>query len=84
MEDFALSLEYGELKKGSYAVLSTILWVTKFLPEVLGGDVGLRCWELLREIIQSKGMVAYAGSINPDHAHILVGIPQNIPVSKAL
>ncbi|MEA1890599.1 MAG: transposase, partial [Pseudomonadota bacterium] len=42
---------------------------TKYRYEILGGDVGLRCRELLREIAQSKEMVIYAGSVNRDHVH---------------
>jgi len=49
---------------------------------VLGGDVGLRCRELLREIARSKEMIIYAGSINRGHVHILIGIPPSISVSK--
>ena len=45
---------------------------------MLGGDVGQRCRELLREIARSKEMVIYAGSINRDHVHMLIGIPPNL------
>ncbi len=51
---------------------------------ILGGDVGLRCRELLREIARSKEMGIYAGSIDRDHVHILIDIPPNLPVSKAV
>ncbi len=54
--------------------------VTRFL----GGDVGQRCRELLREISRSQEMVIYAGSINRDHVHMLIGIPPYIPVSRAV
>ena len=32
----------------------------------------------------SKEMVIYAGSINRDHIHMLIGIPPNMSVSKAV
>jgi putative transposase len=51
---------------------------------VLGGDVGQRCRELLREISRSQEMVIYAGSINRDHVHMLIGIPPQISVSRAV
>jgi len=44
----------------------------------------LRCRELLREIARSKEMIIYAGSINRDHVHMLIGIPPNLSVSKAV
>ncbi len=58
--------------------------MTKYRYEVLGGDVGLRYRELLREIAQSKEMTVYAGSINRDHVQILIGIPPNLSISKAV
>jgi len=74
-------------KKGSHTVWDCkyyLVWTKKYRYEVLGGDVGLRSRELLREIAQSKEMTVYAGSINRDHVHMLIGIPPNILVSKAV
>ena len=61
-----------------------IVWVTKYRYSILGGDVGLRCRELLREIARSKEMIIYAGSINRAHVHMLIGITPNLSVSKAV
>ena len=61
-----------------------IVWTTKYRYPILKGDVGYRCRELLREIAISKEMQIYAGSINRDHVHILIGIPPNMSVSKAV
>jgi len=61
-----------------------LVWVTKYRYPVLSCDVGLRCRELLREIARSKEMVIYAGAINRDHVHILIGIPPRLSVSKAV
>ena len=38
-----------------------LVWTTKYRYQVLGGEVGLRCRELLREIAISKEMQIYAG-----------------------
>ena len=51
---------------------------------MLGGDIGLRCRELLREIARSQEMTIYAGSINRDHVHLLIGIPPQLSVSRAV
>ena len=56
----------------------------KYRYPILGGDAGLRCRELLREIARSKEMMNYAGSINCDHEHMLIGVPPNLSVSKAV
>ena len=63
-------------KSGSHAVWDceyNLVWTTKY-RYLLGGEVGHRCRELLREIAISKEMLIYAGSINPDHVHMLIGI----------
>ena len=44
----------------------------------------MRCRELLREIACSKEMLIYGGSISRDHVHMLIGIPPNPSVSKAV
>jgi len=74
-------------KRGSHAVWDCkyhLVWTTKYRYEVLGGDVGLRCRELLREIARSQEMYIYAGSINRDHVHMLIGIPPQLSVSRAI
>ncbi len=76
-----------EYKRGSHTVWDCkyhLVWTTKYRYQVLIGDVGLRCRELLREIAQSQEMVIYAGSINRDHVHMLIGIPPQISVSRAV
>jgi putative transposase len=59
------------------------VWTTKYRYQVLEGEVGQRCPELLREIAQSLEMVIYAGSINRDHVQMLIGIPPNVSASRA-
>ena len=49
-----------------------------------GRRLGQRCRELLREIAMSKEMHIYAGSINRDHVHMLIGIPPQLSVSRAV
>ena len=74
-------------KRGSHTVWDCkyhLIWVTKYRYAVLGGDVGNRCRELLRETAQAHEMVVHAGSINRDHVHVLVSIPPNLSVSRAV
>jgi putative transposase len=59
-----------DYKRSSHSVWDCkyhLVWTTKYRYQVLGGDVGLRCRELLREIARSKEMHIYAGSVNRDH-----------------
>ena len=61
-----------------------LVWVTKYRYQVLGGDVGQRCRELLRETARAHEMVVHAGSINRDHVHLLLSIPPSLSVSRAV
>ena len=76
-----------DYKRGSHTVWDCkyhLVWTTKYRYEVLGRDVGQRCREFLREIGRSLEMMLYIGSINRDHAHMLIGIPPYILVSSAV
>ncbi len=61
-----------------------LVWTRKYRYQVLGGEVGEHCRELLREIARSKEMRIYAGSINRDPVHILIGIAPYLSVSRAV
>jgi len=61
-----------------------LAWVTKYRHRVLGGDVGNRCRELLGEPARAHEMVVHAGAINRDHVHMLLSIPPNLSVSRAV
>src|SRR5262249_32688489 len=74
-------------KRGSHTVWdckSHLVWVTKYRYQRLGGDVGERCRELLRETARAHEMVVHAGSINRDHVHMLLSIPPSLSVSRAV
>jgi len=76
-----------DYKHGSHTVWDCkyhLVWTTKYRYEILVGDIGIRCRELLREISRSKEMKIYAGSINRDHVHMLIGIPPQLSVSRAV
>lgn len=61
-----------------------LVWSTKYRYEVLAGDVGLRCRELIREIARAHDLHIYSGAVNRDHVHLLVGIPPSTSVSRAV
>jgi putative transposase len=76
-----------DYKLGSHMVWDCkyhLVWTVKYCYPVLEGDIGLQCRELLHEIAMSKEMIIYAGSINRDHVHMLIGIPPQMPVSRAV
>ena len=74
-------------KRGSHTVWDCkyhLVWATKYRYPVLGGDVGVRCRELLRETAAAHEMVIHAGSVNRDHVHMLLSIPPSLSVSRAV
>jgi REP-associated tyrosine transposase len=74
-------------KSSSHAVWDCkydLVWITKYRYAVLVGDVGLRARELLREIARSLELTIYAGAINRDHVHLMISIPPNVSVSRAV
>ena len=76
-----------DYKKGSHTIWDCkyhIVWTTKYRYQVLGGKVGERCRELIREVCRNGKMGVYAGSVNRDHIHILVSIPPCLSVSRAV
>lgn len=52
-----------------------LIWVGKHRHGALGGEVGTRCRESLRETAQAREMAVRAGSIDRGHIHMLVSIP---------
>ena len=76
-----------DYKRGSHTVWDCkyhIVWITKYRYPILTGEIGERCRELLREIARSKEMTIYAGAINREHIHMLIGIPPYLSVSRAV
>jgi len=74
-------------KRGSHTVWDCkyhLVWATKYRYDVLGGDIGNRCRELLRETALAHEMGIHAGSINRDHVHMLVSIPPSLSVARAV
>src|ERR1035441_9880837 len=74
-------------KRGSHTVWDCkyhVVWTTKYRFAVLGGDVGDRCRELLRETARAHEMIIHAGAINRDHVHMLLSIPPSLSVSRAV
>jgi putative transposase len=72
-------------KRGSHTVWDCkyhLVWVTKYRFPILGGDVGQRARELLREIARANEMTIYAGAINRDHVHMLISIPPQMSRSS--
>jgi REP element-mobilizing transposase RayT len=63
--------------RGSHTVWDCkyhVVWVTKYRHPVLGGDVGQRCRELLRETASALEIMIHARAVNRDNVHMLLSI----------
>lgn len=52
-----------------------VVWITKYRKKVLGGVVGKRVRELLREICKSNEVEILKGHVSKDHVHLFVSVP---------
>ena len=74
-------------RKGSHTVYQChyhFVFIPKYRKPVLGGEVGLRLRELIREICRSMEVDIIQGHVRPDHVHLLVSAPPNIAPSRIM
>jgi putative transposase len=60
------------------------VWTTKYRKRVLGGTVGVRLRELVREVCRANDLEILRGYVGKDHVHLLVSAPPNISASKIM
>jgi putative transposase len=73
-------------KRGSHTVWDCkyhLVWSTTYRFAVLGGDVGQRCRELVRETALAHEMIIHAGSINRDRAYASVDSAASVGVASS-
>ena len=56
----------------------------KYRYQIPEGDIIHHCRGLLREIAISQEMMIYTGSFNRDHVHMLISMPPQLSVSRAV
>lgn len=74
-----------EYRHGAHTVFTIhlhIVWTTKYRKRVLGGEVGARVREVIRQICREEEAEILKGHISKDHVHLLVSIPPQVTVSR--
>lgn len=61
-----------------------IVWSTKYRYKVLGGDVGRRIRDIIRQVCNEMGVTIVKGVLSRDHVHMMVSIPPNRSVSDVV
>lgn len=59
-----------------------VVWCPKYRRRVLGGRIGERLEELVREVVEEKGAWLVALEVMPDHVHVLVEVDPRFGVHK--
>lgn len=62
----------------------SLVWITKYRRGVLGGVVGTRVRELVREIYRANDIEIVKGHVGKDHVHLFVSVPPYLSVSKVM
>ena len=67
-----------------YDLKYLFVWVTKYRKKVLGGEVGRRLRELVREVCRTNDVEILEGAVSSDHVHLLLSCPPTLSPSKLM
>jgi putative transposase len=73
---------YRKTSHTTYDCKYHIVWITKYRKKVLGGEVGKRVRELVREICKRYDVEILRGHVSKDHVHLFVSLPPHLAISK--
>lgn len=76
----------SNIRKGSHTVSRMtchIVWSTKYRYKVLqGGDIQVRCRELLIQVCEAEGIEILKGVVSSDHVHMHIEYAPKLNVSS--
>ena len=75
---------YRTTSHTKYDLKYHLVWITKYRRAVLGGAVGTRVRELVREICRANDIEIVKGHVGKDHVHLFVSVPPYLSVSKVM
>lgn len=73
---------YRKTSHTTYDCKYQIVWIAKYRKKVLGGEVGNRIRELIREICKVNDVEILKGHVSQDHVHLFVSVPPHLAISK--
>ena len=77
-----MGMSYRKTAHSVYDLKYHIVWITKYRKQVLGGAIGKRVRELIRQTCASLDVYIVKGHVAKDHIHLLVSVPPNLAVSE--
>jgi putative transposase len=75
---------YRKTSHTTYDCKYHLVWVIKYRKKVLGGVVGHRVGELIREICKRNDVEILRGHVSKDHVHLFVSAPPHLSISKLM
>ena len=75
---------YRQSSHATYDLKYHLVWITKYRKKVLGGKIGERTRELIRQVCKNNEIEIIAGHVSKDHVHLLVSVPPHLSVSKTV
>ena len=75
-------MKYRKTAHSVYDLKYHIVWITKYRKPILGGAIGERARELIRQTCAGLDVYIVKGHISKDHVHLLVSVPPKIGVSE--
>jgi len=73
-----------ETRKGSHSIHELhvhIVWSTKYRFNVLGGEIQIRCRDLIKQTCDSLDIWILKGVVSKDHIHLHVSYPAKLSVN---
>ncbi len=75
---------YRQSAHATYDLKYRIVWITKYRKKVLGGQIGERTRELIRQVYKNNEIEIIAEHVSKDHVHLLVSVLPHLSVSKTV
>jgi putative transposase len=73
------------VRKGSHSLHQLhvhLVWSTKYLYEVLRGDIQIRCRDLIRQTCDTLDIQILKGVVSKDHIHLHLSYPPKLSISE--
>ena len=68
----------------TFAMHRPIVWITKYRPKVLRGEVAERVRAIVREECRQSGGNILHGPSSPDHGHVRIAIPPHVTIRRLI
>jgi len=60
------------------------VWATKYRYPLLGGAIGLRAREVIRQVCEAREITIIKGVVSRDHVHVYVGAPPQLAPAQMM